>query len=168
MCQPRRWQQYRPTRDVAEPVCSPHLIVSGTELYPPSCAHSGGGTLCAPCLGVLVVTGWGFAAPGGLRGLGGQRERLQRAREEPHEGKGVKARKSWGETWRGESGARKPRAELSRRGRLCSHGSRSDARPLGCFPRSSLKAAPVLAEERSAASSRGGAGQCRAQEGSII
>lgn len=84
------------------------------------------------------MAGWDFTAPGGLRGLGRQQERLQRAGatarvrpKEPQEGKGVKAGKSWEEIFlQGESGVRKPRPGLSCPGRLCSlcsHGNRSDA-----------------------------------------
>lgn len=143
LCQPRCWQQYHPARDVPESwSAAPSVIVSGSGLYPPSFGHFGSGTLCAPSLGVLVVAGWGFAAPGGLRGLGRQQERLPRAGatarvhpQEPQDGKGVKAGKSWGEILQGESGVREPRPELSCRGGLCSpcsHGNRSDALQLGC------------------------------------
>lgn len=161
LCQPKCWQQYHPTRDVAESLsAAPRLVVSGTGLHPPSFGHFGGGTPCAPHPGVLVVAGWDFIAPGGLRGLGRQQERLQRAGatarvrpKEPQEGKGVKAGKSWGEIFlQGESGVKKPRPELSCPGRLCSlcsHGNRSDALQLGCFLSLFLKAAPVYAEERS-------------------
>lgn len=174
LCQPRCWQQHHPAGDVAESwPAAPGVIVSGTGLCPPSFGYFGGGAIPwgTPFLGALVVAGWGFAAPEGLRGLGRQQERLQRAGatarvrpKEPQEGKEVKPGKSWGEILQGGSGVRKPRAELSCRGRLCSlcsHGNRSDALQLGCFLSSFLKAAPVYAEERSGAPSRGGAGQCR-------
>lgn len=150
LCQPRCWQQYHP-RDVAEALpAAPSRIVLGGGIYPPRFGHFEGGILCAPYLGVLGVAGWGFAAPGGLRGLGRQQERAGATAKvhpkEPQEGKRVKAGKSWGEILQSESGVRKPRPELSCCGRLCSlcsHGNRNDALQLGCLLSSFLK------EERS-------------------
>lgn len=168
LCQPRSWQQYHPARDVAEPLsAAPSLTLSDRGLYPPSYARFGDGTLCALCLGVLVVTGRDLAAPGGLRGLGRQRERLQRAgpqqgptQRSPRKERGEKQGKA-GEK---PSGVRKSRPGLSCCGRLrspCSHGNGSSALPPGCFLRLFLKAAPVYAEQPLP----GGAGSAGAQEG---
>lgn len=178
LCQPKCWQQYHPTRDVAESLsAAPRLVVSGTGLHPPSFGQFGGGTPCAPHPGVLVVAGWDFTAPGGLRGLGRQQERLQRAGatarvrpKEPQEGKGVKAGKSWGEIFlQGESGVKKPRPELSCPGRLCSlcsHGNRSDAllawlfsqfifKGSSCLRRGAFRQ-PLAGEEQGSAGGTGG------------
>lgn len=145
LCQPRCWQQYHPTRDVAESLpAAPSLIVSSSGLYP--------STKFWPFWGWDPLCSIPWGAGGGRMGLCCPR-RAQRAWEAAGESRGHskgppprKGGKSREKILQNESGVRKPRPELSCCGRPCSlysHGNRSDALQLGCFLSSFLK------EERS-------------------
>lgn len=82
LCQGRGWQQYHPTRDVAESLsAAPSLIVSGTGLSPQNLGRFGGGTPCAPHLGALVVA---LLLQEGSEGLGGSRRGCKD--QGPHQG----------------------------------------------------------------------------------
>lgn len=69
----------------------------------------GGGTLCAPYLGELVVAGWGFAAPGGIRGIrrGWRKQGPQQgsAQRSPKKERGLKQGKAGEKSWRVRAGS---------------------------------------------------------------